>query len=159
MGVGPSAQDETQFDQLANTAPEFYLRGIVNKNGDAKFDVIFPKMNVKITDLPWEVEQAPMQLDALIAAITGASTDKQILYRDVAKTINTFATTGDPARTEFWRKEVKEKVKGFTWAAQQGGGYQGNSYAALPGTPATYPQRPELDDDWRTAGMYDWAKG
>lgn len=158
MGVSPSAQDETQFDDLAKDS-QFYIRGIVNQLGEAKFDIIFNDMNVKITDLAWEVQQEAMDLDQLIAALTsGVKDDKKITFSEAAMAVRTCAMGLDTTRAAFWKQQVSEKVKGFTTGVTvHYGGYPGRNFANLPDTTPSAPSG-RWDEDWYNR-YGNWGEG
>lgn len=59
MDVGPSAQDEHQTECYIEKHPVF-LRGIMNKKGEAKFDVYYRDAGIAHTNLSWYT-----QLDSL----------------------------------------------------------------------------------------------
>jgi hypothetical protein len=57
MGVEPSGQDDSQMSLFNENGCEWFLRGIMNKAGMAKFDLFYFKQKYKILDIPWEIGQ------------------------------------------------------------------------------------------------------
>lgn len=53
MGVGPSDQDDTQFNELAENCDDYFLRGICNKKGRLKIDLNLIALGFSVIDVPW----------------------------------------------------------------------------------------------------------
>lgn len=54
MGVFASGQDEKQMDDFKDC--EYFLRGIFNKKGDAKFSIYLNDLGLIIDDVPWTID-------------------------------------------------------------------------------------------------------
>jgi len=55
ISVMPSQQDSTQMSDFAENGAEWFLRGIFNSKGEAKFDLFYFEIGLIILDLPWTV--------------------------------------------------------------------------------------------------------
>lgn len=57
MGVTPSAQDDAQMALFQENGCDWFIRGIFNKNGAARFTVYYYTFqNFAIDDCPWSVD-------------------------------------------------------------------------------------------------------
>lgn len=70
MGTSPSGQDNSQFDEFMAGGADWFLRGIVNKQGQMTLDVKY-KCGLKVTDLSWQIlwEHPQEMLDQIEAQI------------------------------------------------------------------------------------------
>jgi len=55
MGTYPSGTDERTMERFCAEGHEFYIRGIVNKLGDGKFDIYYCRVGLRLLDVPWSV--------------------------------------------------------------------------------------------------------
>jgi len=55
MSTSPSGQDENQMDLFESSDNNFFIRGILNKNGRMEFTLYFYDTGLKIVDLEWSV--------------------------------------------------------------------------------------------------------
>lgn len=55
MGTSPSGQDESQFRELASAGHEFFIRGILNKDGRMEFTIWLVALGLVIRDAAWEL--------------------------------------------------------------------------------------------------------
>lgn len=53
MPVNPSAQDDKQMNQFAQTGQDFFIRIITNKKGELRVDVYNYKEGIQYLDVPW----------------------------------------------------------------------------------------------------------
>jgi hypothetical protein len=57
MGTSPSGQDEAQMALFESQELEFFIRGILNKNGRMEFAIFLYESGVKIVDAEWAIYQ------------------------------------------------------------------------------------------------------
>lgn len=55
MGTSPSGQDEDQMKDFKENGCEYFIRGILNKEGRMEFSVFYYEKGIKIVDCPWAV--------------------------------------------------------------------------------------------------------
>ena len=53
MGVSPSGQDVSQFDEFSDGGHRYYFRMIANKKGECKIDLIDNQSGYQFNDIPW----------------------------------------------------------------------------------------------------------
>lgn len=55
MDVQPSHQDDDQMKDFGKNKCEYFIRGIFNKKGSAKFDIWYYEKGISLLDVPWAI--------------------------------------------------------------------------------------------------------
>lgn len=76
MPCGPSGQDDTQLAEFGENGAPFFIRGIFNKKGEARFDLSVPEFGLLYKNVHWEVMVPNMDLTALREEIKGEIKEK-----------------------------------------------------------------------------------
>lgn len=56
MDTDPSRQDDDQMEDFRANKCEYFIRGILNKNGKISFDVFYYSLGVTVFDVPWSIQ-------------------------------------------------------------------------------------------------------
>ncbi len=107
MEVNPSARDNDQMEPFKTNGCKYFIRGIFNKLGKAKFDVFFFDEGITFTDVPWALVEV-----------------------------------ADPSRQEFWKDQIKSKVKKHVYTTPTYGSH-------IPGSYGGSWQKDDYAADWR----------
>ena len=57
MGTSPSHQDESQMSLFEENGCEYFIRGILNKNGRMEFTIYLYDRGIRIVDLEWAIHE------------------------------------------------------------------------------------------------------
>lgn len=57
MGTSPSPQDDSQMSLFEENGCEFFIRGILNKNGRMKFTIYLYDRGIRIADAEWAIHE------------------------------------------------------------------------------------------------------
>lgn len=84
MSVSPSAQDDDTLEQLKpDVDPDFFLRGIFNKRGEAKYTLYYYTHGIVLDNVKWELENIVDEelASAVKAEIKQKVTNKTVVYQ------------------------------------------------------------------------------
>jgi len=81
MGVMPSGQDDKQVGDFAEAVTDFYIRGILNKKGEARFDLYCFEDGLEVQDATYAIaeDRDPARDEELAAILKEAVRKKEIV--------------------------------------------------------------------------------
>jgi hypothetical protein len=117
MGTSPSGQDESQLRELAASCGDFFVRGIMNKNGRMEWTIVLASIGVVIHDAVWELyepaadEARRQRWQAEIAAKVREKVIPQVVFS--GQPGYTGAGFGAPDRFARYTRDAEAVVENF----------------------------------------------